>query len=269
MRRKCFWNSTVVRAVLFLLAFSVTRNLARAATERCTHGDVELSTITIPERTSTPHSMLSTQSRSPAAWQSQMDTNCGHGHQPGDRWIRFTSTSHPRRLATGLMAWGLIGCMLISAAVPTIDLQMSTGAIEQLESKKVSNETVAASLTTEGTTNIPVKVRNRGRWSRSWDKTPLKVFVPTNAIPGRSCFNLNSTYRDPSWIRERLAFHIYELAGVPASHTRFVEVRFNSNIVFCDGHVEAMRTNHLFATTDPVTRRWNLDNQPHPNSWKF
>jgi len=41
------------------------------------------------------------------------------------------------------------------------------------------------------------------------------------------------------------------------------------NIVFCDGHVESMRINQLFATSDSVTRRWNLDNQPHPDAWKF
>ena len=41
------------------------------------------------------------------------------------------------------------------------------------------------------------------------------------------------------------------------------------NIAFCDGHVESLRTNNLFAITESVTRRWNLDNQPHPGAWKF
>jgi prepilin-type N-terminal cleavage/methylation domain-containing protein/prepilin-type processing-associated H-X9-DG protein len=35
------------------------------------------------------------------------------------------------------------------------------------------------------------------------------------------------------------------------------------NTVFCDGHVETLRTNKLFAPTDEIMRRWNRDNQPH------
>lgn len=127
-----------------------------------------------------------------------------------------------------LVAWQLVAANAIAAAPASIDLRMTPAAIQQLEANKHSNETVDANLTTDGVTNVPVKVRYRGRWSRSWDKSPLKVFVPTNAIDGRSSLNLNSTYRDPSWIRERLAYHVHEAAGVPASKTRFVEVRFNS-----------------------------------------
>jgi prepilin-type processing-associated H-X9-DG protein len=41
------------------------------------------------------------------------------------------------------------------------------------------------------------------------------------------------------------------------------------NIVFCDGHAESLRTKRLFSTDEWVTRRWNLDHEPHPGAWKF
>jgi len=40
------------------------------------------------------------------------------------------------------------------------------------------------------------------------------------------------------------------------------------NVVFCDGHVESLRTNRLFSTTDDVTRRWNRDHEPRRDAWK-
>lgn len=40
------------------------------------------------------------------------------------------------------------------------------------------------------------------------------------------------------------------------------------NIVFCDGHVESLRTNNVFTPTDEVTRRWNRDHEPHRDAWK-
>lgn len=37
------------------------------------------------------------------------------------------------------------------------------------------------------------------------------------------------------------------------------------NIAFCDGHVEAIPNDKLFAETDATLRRWNNDNEPHQN----
>jgi prepilin-type N-terminal cleavage/methylation domain-containing protein/prepilin-type processing-associated H-X9-DG protein len=41
----------------------------------------------------------------------------------------------------------------------------------------------------------------------------------------------------------------------------------NYNVLCCDGHVEAMQPNRLF---DPVYTavRWNVDHQPHPETWQ-
>jgi prepilin-type processing-associated H-X9-DG protein len=39
------------------------------------------------------------------------------------------------------------------------------------------------------------------------------------------------------------------------------------NVVFCDGHVESLKRKRLFAPVETVRRRWNTDNQPHPETW--
>src|SRR5207244_2558678 len=40
------------------------------------------------------------------------------------------------------------------------------------------------------------------------------------------------------------------------------------NVVFCDGHIEfAKQTNWMRAAEEP-RKRWNRDNQPHPETWR-
>ena len=40
----------------------------------------------------------------------------------------------------------------------------------------------------------------------------------------------------------------------------------NFNVLFCDGHVALVSTNHLFNATN-TARYWNNDHQPHPETW--
>jgi prepilin-type processing-associated H-X9-DG protein len=40
------------------------------------------------------------------------------------------------------------------------------------------------------------------------------------------------------------------------------------NIVFCDGHVEAVKRPKLFERSDDWSRRWYTDNQPHSEQWQ-
>lgn len=39
------------------------------------------------------------------------------------------------------------------------------------------------------------------------------------------------------------------------------------NHAFCDGHVEYGKTNRVYGANPEVRRRWNRDNQPHPETW--
>jgi prepilin-type processing-associated H-X9-DG protein len=55
------------------------------------------------------------------------------------------------------------------------------------------------------------------------------------------------------------------IAALPAESQRH---RGLFNVVFCDAHVESLKTNKLFGVTETVTRRWNRDHEPHAGAWK-
>jgi len=40
-----------------------------------------------------------------------------------------------------------------------------------------------------------------------------------------------------------------------------------ANMVFCDGHVESATGEKWAEATDSARKRWNKDNQPHPETW--
>ena len=41
-----------------------------------------------------------------------------------------------------------------------------------------------------------------------------------------------------------------------------------ANVAFCDGHVEFGKQARWIAKTEGVRRRWNNDNEPHPETWQ-
>lgn len=40
------------------------------------------------------------------------------------------------------------------------------------------------------------------------------------------------------------------------------------NTLFCDGHVEQMKMGMRTLKTESARRRWNIDNEPHPETWE-
>ncbi len=39
-------------------------------------------------------------------------------------------------------------------------------------------------------------------------------------------------------------------------------------MVFCDGHVELARQTNWIGATEQMRKRWNHDNEPHPETWR-
>ena len=40
-----------------------------------------------------------------------------------------------------------------------------------------------------------------------------------------------------------------------------------ANVLFTDGHIDLVKSNVMVAPTDAARRRWNRDNEPHPETW--
>jgi prepilin-type processing-associated H-X9-DG protein len=41
-----------------------------------------------------------------------------------------------------------------------------------------------------------------------------------------------------------------------------------ANLAFCDGHVEYGKKKQWIKPTEAARKRWNNDNQPHPETWR-
>lgn len=54
----------------------------------------------------------------------------------------------------------------------------------------------------------------------------------------------------------------------PTSTQPYLSHSPGMNGVFSDGHVEFNLITRLFARTDHARRRWNFDNEPHPETWE-
>lgn len=112
--------------------------------------------------------------------------------------------------------------------LPVYELKMGENEVQQMDLDAYSNELFPASFEYEGVTYPSVKARYRGQWSRSWPKKGMKVqFDPAQPLDGHGSINLNSGWRDPSLLRETLAYHVYAACGVPASRSRLVQVQLN------------------------------------------
>jgi prepilin-type N-terminal cleavage/methylation domain-containing protein/prepilin-type processing-associated H-X9-DG protein len=60
-----------------------------------------------------------------------------------------------------------------------------------------------------------------------------------------------------------------DIAGALDEYDDFVADRHNkgANVVFCDAHVEFAKQTNWMKAVESARKRWNYDNQPHPETW--
>ena len=115
-----------------------------------------------------------------------------------------------------------------NSSLPLYELKMDAKDLAALERNPGSNETHPATFVAESEVYTNVQVRFRGEWARSWPKKPLKIFFSrAKPFQGHHSLNLNSAWRDPAFVRETLAYHVYDACGVPASRSRMVRLHLN------------------------------------------
>jgi spore coat protein H len=108
------------------------------------------------------------------------------------------------------------------------EIRIDPKELRALERNPDSDETHPATFIAHGLIYTNVQIRFRGEWARSWPKKPFKIFFSrSQPFQGHHSLNLNSAWRDPAYVRETLAYHVYQSCGVPASRSRLVHLRLN------------------------------------------
>jgi len=139
-----------------------------------------------------------------------------------------------------------------ASRAPLYELKMDPKDLRAMERNAFSDNTHPATLVAEGQDYGYVRVRFRGEWARSWPKKPLKIFFNRDQpFEGHRSLNLNSAWRDPAFIRETLAYHVYEACGVPASRSRMVRLHVNGQLRGLYAEVEQV--------DEALLRRFNLN----------
>ena len=95
-----------------------------------------------------------------------------------------------------------------------------------------SFEYVKADITIDGEKFGDAGLRFKGnssyRFSSDGFKRPLKIdtnrFVIEQKLHGRTKFNLSNSYLDPAFMKEKLAYEIYQAAGIPSPSTGWAKV---------------------------------------------
>ncbi|YCM43115.1 CotH kinase family protein [Verrucomicrobiaceae bacterium 227] len=93
-------------------------------------------------------------------------------------------------------------------------------------------EYVKASLTVDGEPLKDIGLRFKGnssyRAAAGSDKRPLKIdtnrFVSGQKLHGRTKFNLSTSFQDPAFMKEKLAYEVYHAAGLPTPGTGWAKV---------------------------------------------
>jgi spore coat protein H len=127
---------------------------------------------------------------------------------------------------TGTEAFVITG--KVESKLPIYEIRMGPSDLEALEGNPYSNDLHPATFTAEGVTYENVKIRFRGAWARTWPKKALKLFFNEDKpFKGQRRLNLNAGWRDPAFIRETLAYHIFEKSGAVASKSHLARVHLN------------------------------------------
>ena len=125
-------------------------------------------------------------------------------------------------------------------------LDLDPAAWQALRENFQSNQYYAANLTVDGVAVLQAGIRSRGQGSRSEEKPGLKVefdkYVPAQEYYGYKSLVIDNLTQDPSFLRERLSFLVFEAMGIAAPRNAFARLTVNGEYW------------GLFALVEPVSK---------------
>ncbi|HEY3366082.1 MAG TPA: CotH kinase family protein [Symbiobacteriaceae bacterium] len=112
-------------------------------------------------------------------------------------------------------------------AVSEYSLELEPDDFKWFADHAATERCFPAALSAHGR-RFPCWVGYRGRFSRDFAKPSYDLWFPPEGGPdGRRTLHLNAAYRDPSLLRGRLAFRLFEGMGVPVPDCRHVSLNLN------------------------------------------
>ena len=113
-------------------------------------------------------------------------------------------------------------------SLPVYSLRLNGADLEALQFNSRNNQTYPATLVVKGRIYDRIRIRCRGAFARSWPKKSYKLFFNKgNQFQGQSRINLNSSWRDPGFVREVLSYRIYKEAGAYSLASQPVRLEIN------------------------------------------
>ena len=133
----------------------------------------------------------------------------------------------------------LLGPWLLQAGDPIFDqtklhevrIEMDPADWASLQADYLSNQFYAANISLDNTVVQQVGIRSRGAGSRNASKPGLKVdfnkYVSGQEFHGYKSLVVDNQIQDASFLRERLAFKVFEAMGIPAPQNAFARLTVN------------------------------------------
>ena len=145
------------------------------------------------------------------------------------------------RLVRGVLAAlaGLFVATAARAADPLFDqgrlhevrLYIDPGSWQTLQARYLEDDYYLANVMLDGKVVRQIGVRSRGTGSRNSAKPALKLdfneYVSSQEYGGYKELILRNAVQDPSFLRERLAYQVFEAMGIPAPATAFCRLYVN------------------------------------------
>ncbi len=134
----------------------------------------------------------------------------------------------------------------VQTKLPLYSILMEPRDLQALQRNFRSNQLYPAAFIANGEVYDRVLVRHRGDWARTWPKKAWKiVFRKDRPFGKKQRLNLNSAWRDPAFIREPLAYEIYQMAGSLSLRSKMVRLHLNGEFWGLAVEVEQPKSQYL------------------------
>ena len=164
---------------------------------------------------------------------SDVPSGYSYGLSPDGSWVKDTLIPTPSSSNENVTVFD-------TSTVESIYIDIEEDEWEDLLANAIEEEYHPASATYKGVTLDEVAIRTKGNSSltavaqsggvRYSFKVDVNEYVDGQKLLGLKKFTLHNSYKDPTYMREYLAYQLMEFMDVPAPKTAFVNLYINNEL---------------------------------------